>query len=540
MKVNQTTTKLNNSHVIASLVEAKQSRKRNGEEIASSQTPRNDVVSFTNAGIAGAAILRALEVSPAWGAVATDIASMTGPRTIIDFIERGPNMGLETGRQQGSSTLNHAFIGFYGAGAGLLLSGAFGLNKVKGHKVFASTDVLNKFKKAFEDTKDADETFKKVLGDTEAILADGTKKKLSEIEGLVGDAFTAYQDKKPQLYAKHLIMKATGSESNYKLTEKSVLSLNEFVDNLFSITDTLKSSKVQNDAGKFFKSMKNFGLARSALGLGIASAIGLSMQPLNMYLTRRKTGSDGFTGVKGRKKDKSAGFTMFKTILGAAGLIGVLASISRKPAELLTKLQFKGMVPTLSQFKLVYGLTIASRFLSARDKDELREATVRDTIGFLSWLVFGGFVTRGVVKVMDKSLMKESWDGKGFFKSTLVTRDEIVHNALNQIPGVDTFKNGKEIPFKELMKELNKHVQTSEIARTAKKQLSITSIGQLSGYAFSCIVLGILLQKLNIHMTKKSEERRQAKLAAEHQVPNETNTTIVGLLKPQISDIIKK
>ena len=524
MKIDHTTLKQNN---ISPLTTARQI------DLCSR---REREVSFTNAGVAGAAILRALEVSPAWGAVATDIASMTGPRTAIDFIERGPNMGMETGRQQGSSTLNHAFIGFYGAGAGLLLSGA--LNKaynVKANKVFASTNVLNEFKRVFDDTKDADKTFKQILGSIETITTDGSKKKLSDFDGLVEKVFKAYQNagtdkkavKEAKQLARYFILKATGSESNYKLAEKSKLSLDTFIDSLFSITDTLKSPEVKKDSAKFFKSLKNFGLERSALGLGIASAIGLGMQPLNTYITKRKTGSDGFAGVGGRKKDRSDGFKMLKTGISAAGLVGVIASIGGGLKNLPTTLQFKGMTPTIEQFKLIYGLTIVSRFMSARDKDELREAVVRDTIGFLSWLVLGNFVTKGVIHAKDKSLIKESWNGKSFFKSTIMTRDEVLHKALSKIPGVETVKDGKAVPFKELLKELKRLAPASKEV----KQLKLLNIAQLAGYAYSCIVLGVALPKLNIYMTRKSEEKRQAKLA------EQGNYT--GLPSPHISDIIK-
>jgi hypothetical protein len=236
---------------------------------------------------------------------------------------------------------------------------------------------------------------------------------------------------------------------------------------------------------------------------------------------------------------------MLKTGFGAAGAVGVIASIGNV-LELPSKLQFKGMTPTIEQFKLIYGLTIISRFLSTRDKDELREAVVRDTIGYLSWLVLGNFVTKGVVSATatGKALIKESWgkddtlSGKGFFKSTLMTRDEVLHSALGKL-GVETTKEGKAIPFKDLMKELNKLVPTSEAARTAKKQLKMLNIAQLAGYAYSGIVLGYALPKLNIYMTRKSEEKRQAQLAHKNPMQNEIEPAMPGLLKPQISDIIK-
>ena len=41
---------------------------------------------------------------------------------------------------------------------------------------------------------------------------------------------------------------------------------------------------------------------RSLIGIGIASAFGISAQPLNMYLTKLKTGKSGFVGGGERRQ----------------------------------------------------------------------------------------------------------------------------------------------------------------------------------------------------------------------------------------------
>ena len=49
----------------------------------------------------------------------------------------------------------------------------------------------------------------------------------------------------------------------------------------------------------------------------------MSIQPINIYLTKKKTGSDGFVGVEGRSKDNSVGFKVLKGVAGAGfGAIG--------------------------------------------------------------------------------------------------------------------------------------------------------------------------------------------------------------------------
>ena len=162
-------------------------------------------------------------------------------------------------------------------------------------------------------------------------------------------------------------------------------------------------------------------------------------QPLNIYLTKKKTGSDGFVGVEGRQKDNSAGFKALKVASAAIFGGGIIATIGAKGglSGLMKKIQFKGLVPTLDQFKFIYGVTIMSRFMVARDKDELRESIVKDTLGFFNWLILGNFVAKMTANAMDQSLLNysEKEHGKGFFnkilKAPMVTRDEVLHRGLD-------------------------------------------------------------------------------------------------------------
>ena len=262
--------------------------------------------------------------------------------------------------------------------------------------------------------------------------------------------------------------------------------------------------------------MKQLGLSRSLLGLGIASVIGCCIQPFNIYLTKKKTGSDGFVGVEGREKDKTNKFKALKALAAAAfGTMSYGLICKFKAKDFLPNIQYKGITPTLNQFKLVYGLTIMSRLLAARDKDELRESTVKDTLGYLSWLVFGNFVAKGTLKLLDKSLVGRS-------------RDEILYEALHKA-GISTVKDGKALSFNKLLKLLPKSDKLTRV------KLRNFNISQLAGYLFSGLVLGVGIPKLNIHMTKKSDEKRKARLAAQ-KMPGNSN---LMLAQPNI-EILRK
>lgn len=75
----------------------------------------------------------------------------------------------------------------------------------------------------------------------------------------------------------------------------------------YSFEEQIKSGKTVKD-NAFIKGVTKFMKSRAAAGFAIASAIGLSVQPINMYLTKLKTGTDGFVGVEGRSKDNSGRF----------------------------------------------------------------------------------------------------------------------------------------------------------------------------------------------------------------------------------------
>ena len=484
---------------------------------------------FTGALEAGTAFLRFLDTNQAWGANSVDLCSMVIPRTTVDFVNRGPDAGTETARRESMGTFNHSMIGVYGTVAGLAL--ATTLNKkfgFKAHKIFADSETVEAITKSYDANKGAD--YKNHLREIFSKLetqVDGEWKRISkeDIEILTEKYNSALINKQTperinnelRSFSKAVITHATGSEKAYRFAGgKNTFTLTSAVDNIYNVSKALIAKDLKGiSTEQFLKSMKKLNLGRSLLGLGIGATVGMSTQPINMYLTKKKTGNDGFVGVAGRERDKSNQFKFLKCASALAFATGALSTITPNPRKFLNKLQFQGMTPTISQLKFVYGLTIASRLLAARDKDELRESAVKDTLGFLNLLVLGSLVTKGVARAFDKSLInvgKE--DSKNFFKwltnSSLKSRDEVLYESLKK-QGKEIYKNGKELPFKELMKMADK---------ATKAKLRALNISQIVGYLYSGIVLGFCVPKLNIYMTNKSEAKRKARLAQEGKAEN--------------------
>lgn len=531
--------------------------------------------------------LRFLDTNQAWGANAVDLGSMVIPRTAVDMANRGPAAGMETGRREASGTINHSLVGVYGTLAGLLL--ATSLNSkygIKAHKLFIDDDTLELLGKAWDKQVKAgnanplDAYLKDVFKNAETRVGEEWKSipedKINDIVKRYSEAIKAQDapttiSKDLKAYAKSVIMGSTGSENSFRLAKnQETNSISNILDNIYNASRTFVNKKVSDtfkassdiNSNAFIKALKHMNLRRSMLGIGIASAVGMSIQPLNIYITKKKTGSDGFVGVEGREKDNSKGFKVLKAAAAAIFGTGIIATIGTKGGlkGLAKKIQFKGLIPTLDQFKFIYGVTIMSRFAVARDKDELRESIVKDTLGFFNWLILGNFVAKMTANAMDQNLLNysEKEHGKGFFnkilKAPMVTRDEVLHRGL-KAAGIDTIENGKALTFKQMLSKLNDSKVSSAIRKETKGKMRALSIAQVAGYLYSGLVLGVGIPKLNIYMTNKSEAKRKARLAEEkakksasepaQQVPSQQTNIDLGaqyksMMKPESKAFLGK
>lgn len=496
-------------------------------------TQKQNQYKNTNPNFTGGAdlFLRFLDTNQAWGANAVDLFCMVLPRTLIDF-SRGVDAGTETLRREGMGTANHSMVGAYGTLAGLALASGIngmyklGENDIKANSIFTDAETMDMQgaiwnNKLRDSLKNPDvnpikeyltETFKKYEALSPTENGKWIKIKDADIEKTVNILENEIKNNSPKMSkegfanARTILVSSLGAENNLRIIAEegkpahtSRYTVDSIIENTYKLGKVFTKEKVKEaflaaeniSENAFLKAMKSMNVKRSLLGIGIASVAGVSAQPLNMYLTKKKTGRSDFVG--GGAEDKSTGFKIKKSLVAALFGAGVLATIG-KPKELIKNLQFKGFTPTIKQFKFIYGVTIMSRFLSSRNDNELRECTIKDTLGFASWLILGNFVQKLVAQSMDKSLIKK--DGSGAMNwiknSVLKSRDEVLHAAL----GDKVFKDGKALSFNEMVNSLPKN-------SIARKQLKILSIAQLAGYAYSALALGAGILKLNIFITNK-------------------------------------
>ena len=476
--------------------------------------------------------LRFLNTNQAVGACVVDLSSMVIPRTAIDAKNRGPQAGLETGFREVVSVINHGAVGLVGLGAATLLAG--GLNKQYGTnvgKLLVNNDAIDVCSQYWlKSSNDIEPYMKNVIknlkglnGSTWLKLNDKTVSEVYKIfkdsgfnikpskKGLTKEQIKIANQAREAIKAKFI--ESTGAEAAVKLAYKDSKGNEKFiVESLDTVLDTVSSlgrtfkDATENaakdfDFTKFIDKLKVNKRTTALLGLSIPILVGVLTQPINRYLTKKRTGKDGFVGVDGREADKTAKFKLEKAaIAGGMGLFA-LKTISGNFANVLQKIQFTSIIPTLDQFKLIYGLTIMSRILSSRDKNELRESTIKDSLGFLNWLILGGMVSKlsarflpggkeliNYVKPQGEKGIKHAWNW--ITKASVKTYDEVIKP--------NKFKNLKEL-----------FSATGDVAKQTKIKVGKLALSQVAGYLYSGVVLGVGIAKLNIFITKKINEKKK-------------------------------
>lgn len=527
-------------------------------------------------------LLRFLDTNQAIGANSVDLCSMVIPRTVYDFHKRGADAGVETARRESMGTINHSLVGVYGTLGGMLVASAlnrrFKNDNLRVDKLFAdnaTTDILARYRlnslrkepkpevsnvksylnEVFDNLKVYNPANKDAVDGWVGIKGKERDLVIEKLEDLLKNGKKDQIDKDSLNYIKNLLVSSTGGEKQIKLEffkdgkleKKATNNLSTFIENLHNVSkvymkkdiEEIFKNSVDIDSNAFVNALKSMNLKRSVIGLGIATAIGVSTQPINKYLTFKKTGQTGFVGVEGREEDHSTKFKIMKTVAGILLAGAAISTITTKPSEFLSKIQFKGMLPTVDQLKLVYGMTIGSRLLAARDKDELRESAIKDSLGFLNLLVLGALVAKGSAKLLDKSkslITLKPNSGKGFVNwlknSTLRNRDEVLLTEL-KAHGKEVIKDGKALTFKELMK-LSETLPT-DVQKSLKGKLRVLNLSQAIGYLYSGLVLGVGVPALNAHMTAKSDAKYKAIAEAKKKAAGEQNQTAQAPATQQVS-----
>ena len=260
----------------------------------------------------------------------------------------------------------------------------------------------------------------------------------------------------------------------------------------------------KQNSNNILSKLKTMNKLRIGIAIPLSMGLAITNQYLNRYLTKKRTGIDNFVGENGyesnvaskNEKQKEKGL-LFKKILSAGIFVLMLTKVMgiKKPVDLVKKLEFDGPATSGNAIKTIYGTLILGRIFASKDSTELRETNVRDYLGFLNWLVLGGFVAKGIGQILDP-------------------KQTNLFNISKQDKGISHW-----------LKDISLKSQKEIIAQggNVKTNLLKLNIAQMSGILYSTIMLGVLLPKLNIWMTKgknvnKTEEQNAQK-------PNSKNVT---------------
>ena len=438
-----------------------------------------------------------------------DVFAMDTPRTIVETKNRGKHAGFEMGFREYTGT----FIAEFSAALFAILASKFIAKKLSpdvrvNSGSWITNNGLNVFSEIYEKSDKTPKSYVEnllnsmsgVVGNKtkefSAIDKEKTKPVIEKLTSLITDrtldkkagkkALTSIQDE---------IIKLLGADNNITIKgAKNSLSSN-LTHTLRDIVDSGKNiffTETKQNSSQILSKLKSMNNLRIGIAIPLSMGLAITNQYLNRFMTKKRTGIDNFVGENGYDKNvadknekKSEKGLWLKKLLSAGIFVLMLTKVMgvKKPMDLIKKLEFDGPATSGNAIKTIYGTLILGRIFASKDSTELRETNVRDYLGFLNWLVLGGFVAKGVGQILDPqktNLFNITKEGKG------------IGHWLKDV----SLKSQKEII-----------AQGGNIKANLRK----LNIAQMSGIAYSAIMLGVLLPKLNIWMTRKKGNKQDKK-----------------------------
>lgn len=504
-----------------------------------------------NGGLADGAIwlVQQCEKQPMVNVSVLDLSTAIVPRTIIETKESNGYAGFEAFRRESSGLIVNCIIpSFIVMGiASLLQRPLMGSEFKKANLIntWANEDAVNKIEKYYNNASGADRkekiynTFRDQLGELVGIdgketkdFADilkiprdtsgkfigniGNEKIHNAVNELVNLTQTDKYNSKAFKKAYKDIVGETLIAENIKFKGDKGF----FSNNLESLCeDTVKMLRgiVKadiNDADKltkYFNKSKKLVNWKSIGGLGVIIPLALSMQSINRWITYKQSGRKGAPIYKDFGKDsehkelssKDKKELLAQKFVSIGSMIGVcgLSMFMDRPVW-KNIFQFKGIFPTMDQARIISTATFASRMAVSEDKNELREATVRDIATFSSFYFLGDYVAKGIATFLEHK-----------------NKDKGVHliNRLKEAPGKDAnvFKK-----FWHWAKHTS--LKSSDELKTIEDK-RLRTICQIGNIVFSLLSLGVFIPIYTRSKTNKKHAEELAKLNAEKNANSASN-----------------
>lgn len=480
------------------------------------------------------------EKYPMLNVTALDLSTAIVPRTIIETKESNGHAGFEAFRRESSGLFVNCLLpSFIVMGIAKLvqspLMGDF-CRKGKSSLVntWANSDSIDKIHKFYNEAQGSTKeekiynTFRNQLGSLVGVDGKETKD-FADIFQIPKDPYGNFAGKAANekvhnalntlteavLSDKHNSKKV--AEAYRAIVEETHIAENIkfkgdrafFSNNLESVCDdtvkmlrgVVKENITDADMlARYFKKAKKLVNVKSIAGLGVIIPLAISMQPINRWITHKTSGKKGAPIYKDFNQQtehkeltpKEKNELLAQKFISIGSMIGVtgLSMFMDRPVW-KNILQFKGLFPTMDQARIISTATFASRMGAAEDRNELREATVRDIATFASFYFLGDYVAKGIATFLEK-------------------KNDGVH-LINRLK-----ENGKDANALQKLWNWAKHtsLKSSDELVTAKDK-RLRTICQIGNIAFSLLSLGVFIPIYTRSKTNKKHAEELAKLNAD-------------------------
>ena len=486
---------------------------------------------------AGDLLLQGIQIcekNPMINVSVLDLSTAIIPRSVIETKESNAYAGMEAFRRESSGLIVNCLLpSFIVMGVSKLLNGKImkGYNKGNLTSCWANEESLNIIQKYYSEAK----------GNGTAKLENALNSFINDLSGVDGKEIKAFKDFDLKSGIKS-IAEASAQSDNKKSAKKLLNKGYQQISEQTHITENirLKGSdkflsknlkglledfiKVHNamekeglnsteEIVKYINKAKKLVNTKSLGGLSLIIPLAISMQPLNRWITAKHSGQKGApiykdfeTGNTHKELNKNEKFELLKQkFISVGSMLGVafLSMGCKLPSKQM--LQFKGIFPTMDQARIISTATFASRMMSSEDKNELREATIRDIATFSSLYFLGDYAAKGVACAIEKFRP----DVK-----LLNTTKELQKDA-------NIWKK-----MKHWIKDVSLKSSDEVVGKAAKNLRSVCQLGNL---AFSLLALGVFIPLYTRTQTNKKREAELRNLATS------INSTD-GFLKDQIKN----
>lgn len=322
------------------------------------------------------------------------------------------------------------------------------------------------------------------------------------------------------------------------------------------------SKNIENVVRKLHKS----NIAKSFVGISLATGLSFSMQFINRWITKKRTGQDGFVGYSDFGQQPSATShqasvqhhsSATPSAQPSQPATAYMPTASPAPYSASPSPQFSGMkmpnlqssqfLPSVEQLKAMYGVGLAGRLLASRDLSEFRESLILSGFGYVNFLFLPNFV---------ENLVAHSFRNNTIFNSMPNFKQEptntleklkqgfikVNQSGVRSYQDIEAFasklgeqlgdKSDTEIkeklspllkrsnPTLEKLEGLNPQEKAQRITAAVAKELNgIKNMSHIAGITYACLTLGVGLNLLNMYITNKKRARQLAEQAKSQQAP---------------------